>query len=76
MIQLTPRYEAIFNPDNMLKSMSKHFDEDEHYFYIDDKYSLGALPHTPWCFSMVIDYKGFLNAPADKNPWRTRRAKA
>ena len=47
MIQLTPRYEAIFNPDNMLKSMSKHFDEDEHYFYIDDKYSLGGSRPIP-----------------------------
>jgi len=29
-------------------------------------YLWGFTPHTPWCFSMVIDYKGFLNAPADK----------
>lgn len=39
MIQLTPRYEAIFNPDNMLKSMCKHFVEDEHFCYFDDMYS-------------------------------------
>ena len=76
MIQLNPRYEAIFNPDNidqdcdriaslmnveadfikealdaglykqavtmylqLLKSMTKHFVEDEHYCYFDDMYS-------------------------------------
>ncbi len=76
MIQLNPRYEAIFNPDNidqdcdeiaslmnveadfikealdaglykqavtmylqLLKSMCKHFVEDEHYCYFDDMYS-------------------------------------
>ena len=36
----------------LLKSMTKHFVEDEHYCYFDDKYCLGALPHTP-VFSMV-----------------------
>ena len=76
MIQLNPRYEAIFSPDNidqdcdgiaslmnveadfikealdaglyknavtmhlqLLKSMCKHFVEDEHYCYFDDMYS-------------------------------------
>ena len=76
MIQLNPRYEAIFNTDNidqdcdriaslmnvevdfikealdaglykqavtmylqLLKSMTKHFVEDEHYCYFDDMYS-------------------------------------
>ena len=76
MIQLNPRYEAIFNPDNidqdcdriaslmnveadfikealdaglykiavtmylqLLKSMCKHFVEDEHYCYFDDMFS-------------------------------------
>ncbi len=76
MLQLNPRYEAIFNPDNidqdcdriaslmnveadfikealdaglyknavtmylqLLKSMCKHFVEDEHYCYFDDMYS-------------------------------------
>lgn len=76
MIEINPRYEAIFNPDNidqdcdkiasmmnveadfikepldaglykqavtmylqLLKSMTKHFVEDEHYCYFDDIYS-------------------------------------
>ena len=30
------------------------------------KFLWGFTPHTPWCFSMVIDYKGLLYAPADK----------
>lgn len=91
MIQLNPRYEAIFNPDNidqdcdriaslmnveadfikealdaglfkqavtmylqLLKSMTKHFVEDEHYCYFDDMYS--PKYSLQWIYEDIMKY--------------------
>lgn len=98
MIQLNPRYEEIFNSDNidqdcdriaslmsveakfiketldagqykqavtmylqLLKSMTKHFVEDEHWCYFDDWYSPD--------YSMELIYDAIMKYDIDAESW-------
>lgn len=59
MILHNSRYEMIFAPENFDQDCDRNCWEDEHYCYIEDKYSPGGYPY-PVVFLNGVDYKGFL----------------